>query len=313
MKYTIRPIEESDIGQVVQGWNVALIHNQVNEKWFEETILGDENHEKNASLVAVHDGQIIGFISSVTREGITGADNRGRPHEANRGYIKGFYVLENFRKQGIGTQLLDEVTKYLKSKGKSSIWVVVYTGRYFFPGVDLRYEDGVNFFENKGFRTDQIIDDVDLHLENLEVSDYQKNAQQRMAEFGAHVEDYDPLMLDRMREFVEKVNMPAWFPEGWEDGFKDKGNKVVAIKDGQIIGWASFGPRPGTAYFGPIAVLVEMRGNGIGSCLLLESILRIKDAGGERVIASWANTPFYLPNGWEICQQYAVFVKEWDN
>ena len=113
-----------------------------------------------------------------------------------------------------------------------------------------------------------------------------------------------------MREFVEKVNMTAWFPRGWEKNFRKRGNKYVALKGEDIVGWASYWPRTGTAGFGPIAVLEEMRHHGIGSCLLLECVLSMKKAGADKVFASWANTPFYIPNGWKICRQYVVFEKE---
>ena len=163
MQVIIRPMESSDIEEVVQGWNRSLIYDQVSEERFESVILKDPNHEKGASLVAICDGRIAGLISAAAREGL-GADGRGRPNKEDRGYIKGFFVLEEFRRQGIGTKLLDEAAKYLKSNGKSNIWVVIYSGNYIFPGVDLRYESGVKFFQNKGFREDHIIDDMDLDL-----------------------------------------------------------------------------------------------------------------------------------------------------
>ncbi len=311
MQITIRPMESSDVAEVVRGWNRSIPYDQVDESRFEDVILNDRNHEKGASLVAIQDGNIVGFISAVAREGARGADNRGRPYEEDRGHLKGLFVLEGCRRQGIGTKLLDEAAEYFRSKGKKSMWVIVYTGRYFFPGVDLRYEAALRFFEGKGFRRDHVIDDVDLDLKDFQISDYQKDARRRMTAVDVRIEDYDPSMLDRMREFVREVNMTAWFPEGWERRFEDRmGDKVVALKGDEIVGWASYAPRPGTTWFGPIAVLEDMRGNGIGSCLLLESVLRMKDAGADRVIASWANTPFYLPNGWRICRQYAVFVKE---
>ena len=310
MQITIRSMEISDLPEVVRGWNHSLPHDQVDESRFEDVILDDPNHKKGAALVAVHDGKIIGFINSIVREGILGADNRGRQHEKDNGHIKGIFVLEQFRRQGIGAKLLTEAEKYIKSKGKKIIRVITYTGRYFFPGVDLRYKAALRLFENRGYQEDHIIDDVDLEVKDYQISDYQKDARRRMAEFEVHIEDYDPSMLDEMRKFVEKVNMTSWFPEGWEERFKEKGNKVAAFKGEEIVGWASYHPGVGTAGFGPIAVLEEMRGNGIGSCLLLESVLRLKDAGADRVIASWANTPFYLPNGWNICRQYKVFEKE---
>lgn len=309
MEVIVRPMESWDISEIVSGWNLSLPHDQISESRFESVILNDPNHEKGASLVAIHEGKIVGFISSVAREGVLGADNRGRPYDKDRGYIKGIFVLEDYRRQGIGARLLDEAVKYLKSRGKSIIRVITYTGRYFFPGVDKRYEGAIKFFESKGFEEEHVINDVDLDLRNFQVSDYQKNARRRMAEFGVHIEEYDPSMLDKMRTFVEKANMTSWFPKGWEEGYKDKGNRFVAFRGEDIVGWASYWPRTGSAGFGPIAVLEEMRGNGIGSCLLLECVLRMKEAGADRVVASWANTPFYLPNGWNICRQYVVFEK----
>ena len=185
----------------------------------------------------------------------------------------------------------------------------VLTG-YFFPGVDLRYKPAIKFFEGKGFKRDYVINDVDVEVKDYQVSDYQKDAMRRMAEAGVHIEEYDPSMLDAMRKFVQKINMHSWFPEGWEEDFKKKGNKFAALKGREIVGWASYWPSTGTAGFGPIAVFEEIRHNGIGSCLLLECVLKMKDAGADRVLASWANTPFYLANGWDICRQYAVYQKE---
>ncbi len=309
MQVTIRPMESSDVSEIVRGWNLSLPHDQVSESRFESVILKDPNHEKGASLVAVHGGKIVGFIGSVAREGVLGADNRGRPYAKDNGYIKGIFVLEDYRRQGIGTRLLDEAVNYLKSKGKSRIRVITYSGRCFFPGVGMRYEAALRFFESKGFDRDHVINDVDLDLRSFQISDYQKNARRRMGEFGVHIEEYDPSMLGKMRKFVEKANMTSWFPKGWEEGYREKGNRFVAFRGGEIVGWASFSPRTGTAGFGPIAVLEEMRGNGIGSCLLLECVLRMKESGADRVVASWANTPFYIPNGWNICRQYVVFEK----
>ncbi len=64
-----------------------------------------------------------------------------------------------------------------------------------------------------------------------------------------------------------------------------------------------------TGFSVPTAVLEEMRHNGIGSCILLESVLRMKDQGAKRAVALWANTPFYIANGWKVFRQYTVFVK----
>jgi len=309
MQISIRPMEDSDIPDVVQGWNLSIPYDQVSMERFRQVILKDANYEKNGTLVAIHDGKPVGFISSVLRESILGADNKGRPNEKDQGYIKGIFVLDEFRRNGIGSRLFDEAVEYNKLKGKSVIRIMTYTGNYFFPGVDTRYEPALKFFESKGFHRDYVIDDVDIELTDFKITDNHKNARRRASEVGVHVEDYDSSMLDEMRKFVEKLNMISWFPEGWENGFKSKGNKVVALKGEEIVGWASFGVSGDIGWFGPTGVLEEIRHNGIGSCVLLESVLHMKDAGAKRVIASWANTPFYIANNWKICRQYVVFEK----
>jgi len=150
---------------------------------------------------------------------------------------------------------------------------------------------------------------VHIDISDFKISEIHENARRKMAAIGVCVEDYDPAMLNQMREFAKKLDMISWFPEGWEKWFKHKGNKVVALKGDDIVGWASFGVDGKTGMFGPTGVLKNIRHNGIGSCILLESVLRMKDAGADRVVALWANTPFYIANGWKICRQYAVFEK----
>lgn len=77
------------------------------------------------------------------------------------------------------------------------------------------------------------------------------------------------------------------------------------------MGWATFGYSSSTDdwYFGPIAVLEDFRRRGIGTCLLLESMQRMKEAGAPNVIAGWANVPFYTKNGWKVSRRYSVFQR----
>ncbi len=309
MKFNVRPFEADDVSEVVKGWNISLPYDKVDENWFKRIILDDPNYEKKSAYVAISEGEVAGFISSIARDGIEGADRRGRLHEKDYGYIKGLFVLEKFRRKGIASCLFDNAVEYIKSKGKSRIKVITYTGYYFFPGVDTRYDSAHRFFEAKGFNVDHIIDDVDIDLENFLMTDYHINAMKRAEKIGVKVIDYETSMLNQMQEFVRKLDMVAWFPQGWERNFQE-GNKVVALKGDEIVGWASFGVEGEIGYFGPTAVLKEMRHNGIGSWILLESVLRMKDQGAKKVVALWANTPFYIANGWKIFRQYTVFEKE---
>jgi hypothetical protein len=140
----IRILTSTDIPQVVKGWNSCFIYNQVTEQRFRHIVLDDLNYEAEDTLVATDGDEIIGFVSAVAREGISGRDGRGRSGEINYGYIKGLYLLEG-RDIRIKEQLLKRALDYLRSKGKSVVRILLYTGRYFFPGIDTRYETEISF------------------------------------------------------------------------------------------------------------------------------------------------------------------------
>ncbi|MGQ9514644.1 MAG: GNAT family N-acetyltransferase [Thermoproteota archaeon] len=125
---------------------------------------------------------------------------------------------------------------------------------------------------------------------------------------GVTIEPYQPKYLESMRKFVEKLNYPQWFPKGWESDFSKSGFTLIALLGEEVVGWANFNPEGGD--FGPIAVLEELRGNGIGTCLLLESVLRMKAMATPNVTAGWANVPFYLKNGWHASRRCSVLQKK---
>ena len=312
----IRALERSDILQVVEGWNRTLVYDRVTQERFEEIILNDPNYEREGNIIVLYQGKIVGFVSAVAREGAAGKDGRGGPDDKDHGYIKGMFVLDGYWHTGVGKKLLDQAEEYLASKGKRVINVVVYTGRYFFPGIDLRYERLLGLFAGNGYERlldwGKIctIDDLAVNLTDFEPGAYHRQAREKTAKIGAEITTYHPNMLEKMRAFVEKLNMGYWFPKGWEEWFGENEHTLVALKGQKIIGWASYWPDEKGGGFGPTGVLEAYRGHGIGTCLLLESMLRMKELGIPKVTASWAVTEFYLKSGWEICRQYAPFQKK---
>ncbi len=305
----IRILTPEDVPDVVQGWNDCLIYDPITEHRFRHVVLDDPNYEAEGNWVAVDAGSVIGFVGAVTREGVAGRDERGRPEEANYGYLKGLYLRDSYQNTEIKEQLLGRALNYLRSKGKHIVRILQYTGRYFFPGIDTRYETELAFYDAQGFQRVATIDDVAVDLTDFEPTAYQQDAQHRMTAIDARIVDYQPTMLDAMREFVEKIQIRNWFPEGWDKDFGANGHTLIAFKGDGVVGWADYWPHQESGGFGPIAVLPEFRHHGIGTCLLMESMLRMKQLGTPKAIAGWAVTGFYLQSGWYICRQYIVFQK----
>jgi GNAT superfamily N-acetyltransferase len=311
-----RVLAREDIPQVVEAWNRALEYDNVTQAQFEWTILDDPNCEPEGHIIALDQGQIVGFVSVVAQG--------GEPHEKDAGFIKGLFVLDAYWEQGVGEKLLEQAEAYLVSKGKHAIKMTPYIGgRYFFNGIDLRYERLLALFADCGYERLRdwgeifTIEDVAVDLTAFEPTAYHIEARKRMAAIGVKITPYRPSMLDKMRIFVKKLAYWEWFPAGWEDGFGSSGHSLVALKDDEadethpIVGWADYRPDPQDGEFGPIGVLEAYRGHSIGTCLLLESMLRMKELGTPKVTAGWVDaTDFYLKNGWQICRLWAPFQKK---
>ncbi len=304
-----RMLERSDISQVVEGWNRSLVYDRVTQERFEQVILDDPNYEQEGNVIALDQGKIVGFVSAVARG--------GRPHEKDYGFVKGLFVLDVYWDRGVGERLLEQAEAYLVSRGKRVIKVVQYTGgNSFFPGIDLRYERLLALFAGNGYERvldwGEIctIDDLAVNLVDFEPTAYHVKAQKRTAKIGVNITEYHSSMLENMRTFVVGLKHEHWFPDGWEQGFGESGHTLVALQDDEIVGWADYWPDPQDGEFGPIGVLEAFRGHGIGTCLLLESMLRMKELCTPKATARWAVTGFYLKSGWQICRQYAPFQKE---
>lgn len=306
----MRLLRRSDIAQVVSGWNTCLPYDRITEKRFRSTIFEDSNYEKEGNLVATLNDKIVGFVAAVAREGIAGRDGAGRIHEKDFGYIKGLFVLNEFQAEEIKRYLLKRALKFLKSKGKKIVRVGEYTGRYFFPGIDTRYKEELRFFRENGFEGIDAEEDVMLDLKTFQPTEYQKQAQRRIEKMGIVIKPYQPKFLEMMRRFAERIDYPQWFPKGWKSDFGKKGYTLIALSRTEVVGWAEFHRSSEGWFFGPIAVLEELRRRGIGTCLLLESVLRMKVLGAPNVTAGWADVPFYLKNGWKISRRYIVLQND---
>lgn len=307
--FTIRPATPEDVTEIVQGWNRVLVHDPIDETRFRDVFLEDPNHQPNDTLVALNGGHIVGFLDCIARDTASGADGRGRPGEEEIAYLRGLYVLPEYEAEPILAPLLQRIEKAMRRRGKRRIQVVRYTGRYIFPGLDLRYPRLHRFLEAHGFHREALIDDMDFDLRQPFPTEYQRRTIQQARAYGAQVMDYEPSMLDDLREFAHRLQMPAWFSEGWEQAYR---HMVVAYRQGELIGWANYHFTSDYGSFGPTAVLPEHRGHGIGTWILVETMRRVKERGYDRIWAHWTNAPFYLPNGWRICRQYAFLLKSLD-
>lgn len=81
----------------------------------------------DTSFVAVEDNAVVGIVLA--------------GHDGRRGYVYHMSVAENYRKQGIGTQLMSHCEEALKREGINKTALLVFK----------RNEAGNSFWEKQGF------------------------------------------------------------------------------------------------------------------------------------------------------------------
>jgi len=304
----IAPMSPQDIPAVAQAW--TLVHDPVSHERLHDLLFGDPNYEPEAIHVAWgDDGSVLGLSACVVRRTVEGKDGGGSERQFHRGFLKAFFVGRSAHEDEAADGLLAAAEGYCAGAGKTEIRVTQYTGPYIHPGVDVRYDWLCEHLAGRGYRDVQTIEDVAVDLEGSEIGERLEKARRRV---GSDIEmiSWQPELLSGMRAFVAEGKMPEWFPTGWESRYSERDDTTAILRRGEeIIGWAHFSPGVPCAGFGPTLVLPRERGKGYGGLLLLDCMARAHRRGTERMRAGWANTGFYVANGWHICRRFAVFTK----
>jgi GNAT superfamily N-acetyltransferase len=300
-----------DLPRVLAAWNRVLVHDQVGEQYFRAVMLDDPNYEPEGVVIAEENGgELLGFSACVLRREPAGKDGGGTEWEFSRAYLKGFFVVENEKGERAGKALLEAAEAYGRAAGKRHMMVTVYTGPYIFPGIDVRYQRIRDLLGRSGYRDIETIESVGVDLRQPDLAARLAGVRERT---GPEVEvvTWEPSLLPAFREFVAEGKMRQWFPTGWEAHYQHADDLCLILRRrGKILGWARYHPRRPRAGFGPILVLERERGRGYGLHLLLECMLRSREAGAESMYAGWANTGFYVAAGWQIVERHALLTKD---
>jgi GNAT superfamily N-acetyltransferase len=298
----IRLMTPSDLPQVFEGWEEVLIHDHlVSEAKFRKAILDNPNYHPNGTLVSVDRERVIGFIFSVAPGG-------------EQGIIVAMYVRPRYMETQLPGELLQCAENYLLTQG--AMLVNVGGSSVLPPGVDIRYGNLLECFQRAGYERKGTLDEMECELKGWIPTPYQQEKIKLAKAYGVRVVDYTHSTPEALHEFAKRAAKRAawnWFWEWWEYG----PTMVIALRGNEIIGFANYwpdgtfayGPKGACGGFGPIGVLPEHRGRGIGTWLLVESMLRVQKLGRTHIWANWANTPFYLPNGWRVSRQFAGLEK----
>lgn len=283
----MRIVEFSDrfFNQVKSLANLSLHEDTVTDGSLRRITFEDPNYSSKYSLVALENGEVAGFVLGVRR-----LKEPAEVVEAQRelAWVKLFAVREDCRRRGIATALFNELENRLRDDGVKRIRISDYPFWYLFSGVDLKYEDAIDFLSRRGFRKAGETVDYEIDLLKFHVP-------KRVLRINT-----GPLVIRRAgQEYREtvfkwiKTEFSVFWAYEADASFKYANPKLwLAEENNKIIGFSVYGTLE-PHWFGPIGVSNEARSRGIGSILLFNCLRSLREEGQRHAVVPWTNHLFF--------------------
>lgn len=313
-----RTFQNGDEVGIVDLWNDVLLHDPINPTRFRTQVLLDANFDPRGLWVAEQDGKVVGAIFAITRK----LPMEGTNLESDSGWITFFMVHPSVERQGIGHQLMEHATEYIRNQGAEKVFFSSYAPNYFLPGIDeALYPKGFEYLKKEGFS--RLYSPVAMHrpLTDYVYPQHVKTLkEQRQSEgfsFGS-VQDGDfPAVI----QFANKHFNPDWgraIREGVLQGVSPS-QVLVVKKYNEVVGFAMYGGYEKIRErFGPFGVEESEQGKGLGKILLHETLHAMKQQTLQGAWFLWTSETtvaghLYLKNDFRTFRTFHVMLKELTN
>jgi len=308
----IRSYEPKDIGEVVPLLNRCLAADPITSELFQRKVLLDINYDPRGALVAVEGAKIVGFALGIVR---TFKLEDSAP-DFDRSWITLFGVDEPYRRQGIGTRLLEGLEEYFKARECKMTIISGYAPNYFVPGIDPQtYPEALEFFSKRGFTEVYRPLSMDSDLVRLQTPAWSIEKEKSLIEAGVKFEPYNPELILPLLDF-----MKVEFPGDWQRFLRDAMTRIttgeyhptnlwIAHADGKVLGFAM---HDNGCRFGPFGVAQSERGRGIGVVLLLKILNGMKAKGLHNAWFLWTDdvaAKVYDAGGFKETRRFAYMRK----
>jgi ribosomal protein S18 acetylase RimI-like enzyme len=192
-----------------------------------------------------------------------------------------FAVHKEYRRRGIGTDMLNSLFSKLKSLKRRKIRLMASIPNYIWPGLDPRYTAAYFLLKKLGFKRKK------GERKNLvyKIPENLPEPRSKFENYRISRALYDD--LDNLVDYIKHNHSGVWQIEATLS-FANDPCTTFLVKDekGTVVGFASHSIGfPGS--FGPTGVLKELRGRGIGGALLKWCMKDLQDQGIKESIIRW--------------------------
>lgn len=312
----IRGFRAGDGPRVVEAWRRSVPADPITTDRFRTLVLLDPNFDPEGLRVAVDGDRVAGAAYAVRRL----TPMAGTDLEPEQGWIPFFFVAPDARGHGLGRRLLTEALDWLHGHGRTRVDFSSYTPNYVFPGLDAEaYPEAAGLLESLGFHTLYEAAAMDRGLVGYRRPDEVTRRLDHLTGRGYRFatpadDDLVDLLALAGRHFgpdwacTIRACLTAGTPL----------DRIVVARDpaGRMVGWAMHGAFDSVdERFGPIGVLEEMRGTGLGEVLLHLVLERMRARRAHSAWFLWtgAQSPaghLYRKTGFTTTRVFRVLRRE---
>lgn len=290
---------------------------------FQDRLFRNPFFKKEGTFVAYDNETLVGFISSNVRD-------MDKGNEKASGYLNTIFVKSNYRRQGIGNELLMRAENYIQNEGMkfsrfvflSQInwpWYIPHTDKHEHPGAPaVRINSELYFFLlHHHYYINSIHEGFHLPLAEYEMPQSVVDKMKENEKNGYTVEVYNPNKHFGVEEFCDKINNPG-FASAIRYNLKREQPYpfLIAAHQGQMVGWtgAMYNEPTGRGHLDGICVDPDTRGGGLGKALFCNLCKYLKEHGSQYMtFFTGLDNParrIYLFAGFKIAQSFADMKKD---
>lgn len=293
------------INNIIELWNSEFKNYPLSERLILEKLV---NHKDTKELYAYVNDNGEYMASIVLKKCLKG--------DVPTGYISFIHVNKKYRKQGLGTKMVEEALKFFETLDVPAVWLgcdygCLYSGLF----IDNN-EESHKFFLNRGFIFDHNTHNIILR-HKIEIK-------KTLGE-GFKYQFLNDDLREEFFDFVSNGFSRRWANENLET---DPNEIVLILKDNKIVAFARICLKDSKTLtnginnylkyenegitlgaLGPLGVSRELRKTGLGREIVLYGVDELFKRGAEQILVDWTSlVDFYKKVCFEeICDVYSQY------
>jgi GNAT superfamily N-acetyltransferase len=294
--------QASALGPLLDLWHEVMPGDAPGQERFRDLVLLNPAFVPEGLIMLWRGACLIGFGLAIAEPVCPGAD------VSRQGWLVGLGVAPGERGAGHGTRLLESCLRFLAASGCAVAGLGGNGERYLLPGCDpVAYPAFRRLVRRRGFRPAGRVEAMECDLQAIPPA--------RPAD--SHPYDYRRPVDGELPELLRLI---SGFSQSWAGLVRDYLARTldsdrlwVAYGSDRIAGFAGFELFRGCpGRFGPIGVVPEVRGQGVGARLLSLSLASMAHHGHRSAWFLWgpespAGQRMYASAGFRVNRRFECF------